>query len=250
MTTFNASLLNELKKIISRKKYVVFLILEIAASVLVAVIGYALGNASSVPITAEAVLTNLPVKMLPFFIQVYIPLIIFMAACDLYASEVQDGTIRATFMRPVSRFKQYFSKVTAIFIIAVIYLSVLLVSAAAVKIAGTGSASGILENFASYALDAIPLIVLILFAATINQFSKSSSLAIVLCIILYIGISALGIFVPQTSGLLFTGYLQWHNLWLGIMLPFSAMLAKIAILVSYGMIFACVGYYLFERKEV
>lgn len=253
MTTFIASLQNELMKIFTRKKFFVLLIIEVLICILCGGVNYLIGKASAGAVSASLMLSNMPMNMLSFFIQIYIPLMILMASCDLFASEVQDGTIRASFMRPVSRFKLYASKITAITIMAVIYLVVLFILTTVIKLlAGTGiaSATGIVDSFFAYFLDIFPMIVLVLFAAMLNQFLNSPSLSIVICVIIYIGLYILGIVVPQASGLLFTGYSQWHNLWLGVTLPITAMLSKIGILLGYGLIFGCIGYYLFERKEV
>lgn len=198
-------------------------------------------------------MSNMPLSMLTFFIQVYIPLMIFMAACDLFTTEVQDGTIRAEFMRPVSRFKIYASKVCAIGIMSVIYLALVFVITTALKLIGGGNteaAASVLDGFLAYSLDLFPLAVLILFAAMLNQILNSPSLSIIACVIAYLGMCILGIIVPQFGVLAFTGYAQWHNLWLGVTLPFNAMLSKASLLLGYGMIFAGAGYYLFERKEV
>ncbi|MFV0517850.1 MAG: ABC transporter permease [Aminipila sp.] len=253
MITFIASLKNELTKIHTRKKYLVLLIIEVILCLASGGINLLISKASAGAISTSLMLSNMPMNMLAFFIQIYIPLIILMAACDLLSGEVQDGTIRASFMRPISRFKLYASKIVAITIMSAVYLFVLFALTTTIKLfAGTSitSAAGLGESFIAYLLDIFPLIILILFAAMLNQFSNSPSLSIVICVIIYIGLYILGIVVPQSSGLLFTGYSQWHNLWLGVTLPLSSMISKIALLLGYGMVFGCIGYYLFERKEV
>lgn len=250
MRTFTASLQNELKKLVTRKKFIVFLVIEILICLLCGLINFAIGKVSLGMISTSLILSNMPMTLLSFFIQIYIPLIIFMASCDLFVAEVHDGTIRATLMRPVSRFKQYFSKVVAILILAAVYMATLFLITTIIKGMSTHSVADIGENFLAYLLDLIPLIVLILFAAMLNQFFNSPSLSIFLCIIIFIGLYIFGIFVPQMSGLLFTGYLQWHNLWLGITIPFHAIINKMGILLGYGIIFGCIGYYFYERREV
>ncbi|MBE6033070.1 ABC transporter permease [Aminipila sp.] len=253
MTTFIASLQNELMKIFARKKFFVLLIIEILICLLSGGVNYLIGKASAGAVSTSLMLSNMPMNMLSFFIQIYIPLMIFMASCDLFTSEVQDGTIRASFMRPVSRFKLYASKIAAITIMAVIYLAVLFILTTAMKLmggAGIASAASVAESFFAYFLDIFPLIVVVLFAAMLNQLLNSPSLSIVICVIIYIGLYILGIVVPQASGLMFTGYSEWHNLWLGVTLPFMTMISKIGLLLGYGLVFGCIGYYLFERKEV
>jgi len=55
--------------------------------------------------------------------------------------------------------------------------------------------------------------------------------------------------MPAFGGLLFTGYLRWHNLWVGVALPVGSLLSRIGLLAGYGLVFGCVGYLLFDKKE-
>lgn len=249
MKTFTASLKNEWKKITARRKFWVFLIIEVLICLGAWGVNGMLSKISGGVITSAVILGNLPLSMLSFFVQIYIPLLVLMTACDLFAGEAHDGTLRASFMRPISRFKLYMSKAAAVFCMAAVYMGVLFILTSAMKLVGVGSLDGVGESIMAYILDMIPLIVLILFVAMLNQFSSSPSLTMVLCIILYVGLYIVGILLPQFSGLMFTGYSQWHNLWLGVVLPLRSMLAKIGLLLGYSLVFGCVGYYLFERKE-
>lgn len=250
MKIFIANLKNELRKLAARKKYYVFLIIEVAMCIMWGLISMAISRASQGVIRADMILSGLPMTVLGFFIQVYIPLIIFMASCDVFSMEVHDGTIRASYMRPVSRAKQYFSKITAVTVVALTYLMVLFVLTTVVQAMGARDMTGILAAFMSYFLDIIPMIVLVMFAGMINQFSGSTSLSMLICIIIYIGLYVAGLVIPQAGSLLFTGYMQWHNVWVGVTLPFFAILSKIGMLAGYGMVFGCTGYYLYERREV
>ena len=250
MKIFIANLKNELRKLLSRKKYYVFLIIEVAICILWGLISMAVSKASGGVVNSEILLSGLSMSMLGFFIQIYIPLIIFMASCDLFTGELHDGTIRSAVMRPISRAKQYFSKITAVMLIAVTYLVTLFVLTTVMQAVGAHDLTGILTAFASYFLDIIPMLVLVLFAGMINQFSGSTSLSMLICIIMYIGLYVIGIIVPQAGSLLFTGYMQWHNVWVGVTIPFFAILSKIGMIAGYGMVFGCIGYYLYERREV
>lgn len=78
----------------------------------------------------------------------------------------------------------------------------------------------------AYILDMVPLAVLALMTIMINQLVKNSTFAMFLAIIVYIGLNVLGIYFSNLSGLVFTGYMQWHKLWLGAGLPISALFSK------------------------
>ncbi len=239
---------NEMFKLVSKKKYIVFLVIEICICALVALAQAALSKLTGGVFRIGTF--NMSMAMLTFFINVYIPLMIFMAAGDLFPSELIDGSIKAVLMRPVSRFKVYLGKVSAIVMIALIYLFSLFMVTSIFEIAFGGGAFSILENLGAYMLDVVPLLILVLFAALINQVTKSSTLAMFISIILYVLLIIIGIFIPQMSGLLFTGYSQWHNIWIGNMLPFGAMISKIGLLVGYGIVFMCSGYYIFDKRDI
>ena len=91
--------------------------------------------------------------------------------------------------------------------------------------------------------------VLILFFALINRLVKGSSLTVLLCVVCYVALVVFGTYMPSVGGLVFTGYLRWHNLWIGVTLPFLSLLPRIGLLAGYGLVFGCGGYLLFDRKE-
>lgn len=247
MSIFFGSLKNEYLKLAHRKKYIVFLIIEVLICICAMLIQFAATKVLSGNVVMQ--INDMARGMLTFFIQVYIPLIIFMACSDLFSTEMQDNSIKAILMRPVSRFKVFFSKTLAIIIFAAQYLIALLLITTVLSAISGGSISGFWLNLLAYLLDIFPTIVLVLMAVLINQFTKSSSLTMFLCILIYAILNVLGIIFPTASGLFFTGYMQWHKLWLGFNMPFTAMLSKIGILFGYGLVFAGAGFYLFDRRD-
>jgi len=247
MSAFSGSIKNEYIKLASRKKYIVFLIIEAIICICVMLVQTAANKALSGSVVVQ--ISNMAMGMLTFFIQVYIPLVVFMACSDLFSAEMQDNSIKAILMRPVSRFKIFFSKTLAIVLFAAQYLVALLLITSVLEVISGGSIRDFWLNLGAYLLDIIPLTVLVLMAVFINQFTKSSSLTMFLCIIIYAILYVLGIIFPTASGLFFTGYMQWHKLWLGFTIPFSAMLSKIGILFGYGLVFAGAGFYLFDKRD-
>lgn len=247
MSAFSGSLKNEYLKLAHRKKYIVFLIIE----VIICICAMLIQVAANKVLSGNAVIqiNNMSMGMLTFFIQVYIPLVVFMACSDLFSTEMQDNSIKAILMRPVSRFKVFFSKTLAIILFAAQYLIALLLITTVLDAISSGSIRDLWFSFAAYLLDVIPLAVLVLMAVLINQFTKSSSLTMFLCILIYAILYILGIIFPTASGLFFTGYMQWHKLWLGFTIPFSAMLSKIGILFGYGLVFSGAGFFLFDKRD-
>lgn len=249
MEKFIAELKNECFKLRKRKKYLVFLILGclvcVASALRLVIANYITGGA----VSAETMLSGLTTANLPFLLLVFLPLMAIMASCDLFVTEQADHTIRFSLMRPVGKGKLFFAKAAAVFVLCVFDLVVLYVVTALTQVVMGGGTGGLLTGLVAYGLDLISLAVLVLFFCFVNQLVKGSSLTVLLCVVLYVALLAIGTYLPAWGGLLFTGYLRWHNLWIGVALPFLSMLSRIGLLVGYGMVFACGGYLLFDRKE-
>lgn len=249
MQPFLANVKNELFKLRKRKKYLVFLILGIlvcGGSALRVLLSDLILD-QEVP--RKLLLGNLAVENLLFLLLVFLPLIALMGACDLFAGETSDHTLRFSLMRPIGKGKLFFSKAAAVWLVCLFDLIVLLAVSALVQVLMGGGGEGVARSFLSGLLDMIPMAVLVLFFCLLNQLMKGSGLAVLTCLVVYVVLVAVGTYVPAAGGLLFTGYLRWHNLWVGVTLPFLSLLTRIGILAGYGLVFACLGYLLFERKE-
>ncbi len=247
MKSFVACFGGELKKLSLKKKYVVFIIISVCVCIGFALISALIANLAEKE--ASDIIGNMPITVLPAFTQLVLPLIAIMAVCDLFSSEYRDNSIKSTLMRPVTRIKVYGAKVLAVFVLCVVFMLCIFVGAAACDLVILGSTDGIIHGLLAYLLDTVPLFVIILMAALINQFTKGSTSAMFLCIIIYILAKIGGMFVPVLDSLLFTGYLQWHKLWLGIMLPPATMLAKCSLIAGYGITLFSIGYCLFLNRE-
>ena len=199
--------------------------------------------------TLDSAVKNFPLTILPIFAQVIIPLIGAMAVCDLFASEYHDMSIKALLIRPITRFKIYTAKVCASFTMCVIMFAAAFAVSILCNIISVGKTDGAGYAFFAYLIDLVPVLIIILMSALINQCTKSSTSSMFLCIIVYVVLKAGGIFKPVLDSLLFTGYMQWHRLWLGIPLPPSMLIAKCILLLGYGVTFFCGGYCMFLKRE-
>lgn len=247
MKGITANLKNELNKLLSRKKYIVFMIIEAAVCAGAACVKILSSRVSGGSFDLSGLNTSM--SLLSFFAEAVIPFISIMAVCELFSAEFRDQTIRAVLVRPCQRYKIFLGKVFAVFILALMNISVILTASAIAdltvsrKIVGFGYALG------AYIIDAFPILVVILMAVMINQFTKSSTMAMFLCIMIYVGLKIAGIYFSSLGGLLFTGYMQLHRiLWGGGMPPVAASF-KVLLLVGYGLTFSAVGYYAFKFKE-
>lgn len=249
MQPFVANLKNELFKLSRRKKYIVFLILGALVCVGSALRVLAADLILDEALPRELLVGGLTGENLLFLLLLFLPLMALMGCCDLFAGEQADHTLRFSLMRPVGKGKLFFSKAAAVFLLCLFDLVALLAVSAAAQLIMGGGSKGVARSVASGLLDLVPLAVLILFFCLINQLVKGSGLAVLVCLAVYVALVVVGTYVPAAGGLLFTGYLRWHNLWVGVTLPFKAMLTRIGILAGYGLVFGSCGYLLFDRKE-
>lgn len=248
MQAFLAALQNELFKLRKRKKYLVLLIIAAAICVVSALRVLLVNYLTEGGVSREAILGGLMSSNMPFVLLLFLPLMAIMAVGDLYVGEQVDHTIRFSLMRPVGKAKLFFAKSAAVFVLCAFDLLVLYLVSTLAQVCLGGGIEGVFSSFFACLLDLIPLAVLILFFALINQVAKGSSLTVLLCVVCYVGLLLLGTYVPSVGGLVFTGYLRWHNLWIGVTLPFLSLLPRIGLLAGYGLVFGCGGYLLFDRK--
>ena len=249
METFLSSLSNELFKLRRRKKYLVFLILGCAICVISALRVLLVNYLTDGSVDPAAVLGGLMSSNLTFILLIFLPLMAVMAASDLFVAEQADHTIRFSLMRPVGKGTLFFSKALAVFVLCAFDLAVMYLVTTLAQVGLGGGTEGVLTSLGACLLDLIPLAVLILFFCLVNQVGRGSGLTVLLCVVCYIGLLVLGTYLPAVGGLVFTGYLRWHNLWIGITLPFFSLLPRIGLLAGYGLVFGCGGYWLFDRKE-
>ncbi len=242
-----ANIKNETDKLLSRKKYIVFLIIELIICGGAVCVKLLTSRVSDGVFTLNGINTSM--SLMSLFFEAVIPFISIMAACELFSAEFRDRTIRAVLARPCHRYKIFVGKVVSVFALALInMLAVFIVSCAADlivshKIVSLGYALG------AYILDAFPMLVVILMAVMINQFTKSSTMAMFLCIIVYAGLKIAGIRFSSLGGLMFTGYMQWHKIFLGGGMPFLAASFKALLMIAYALTFTAIGYYAFRFKE-
>jgi len=251
MTAFLAAYHNELSKLFWRKKYIVFLVIGVLICVLWAVIGSALSGLIGRSGVLFISLMPTPMGVLPLFLQMLLPLLIFMGVTDLITTEGTDKTMKAMIYRPVERWKLYMGKLLAVLTYVAIYLACIFIVSMVLNqtLGRTLSLGELFTAFASYALTIPPLAVLVSFAALIALFGRSGTLTMFVLVVVYMMMSALPVIFPIFSELLFTSYLGWHRLWIGVLPDASRIIHMLIIVLGYGVVFFTAGSLLFDRKE-
>ena len=252
MSAFTAVFSNELTKMFKRKKYVVFLIIGMAICILWTVIGGVASNLIGRFGGGFMInLTPTPMGVLPIFLQILIPLLIFMGATDLITAEGAEGTMKGIICRPAERWKIYFGKLLAIISYAAIYLAcIFIISSVLNQIFGRGgNFNDFSTAFMSYLLTIPPLAVLAAFAMMLAVIGRGATLTMLLLIVIYMAMSALPVIFPIFSEIFFTSYLGWHRLWIGALPQMSRIVQMLVVLISSGITFLMAGSLIFDKKE-
>ena len=234
---------SELKKLLMKKKYLVLTVL--GAIICILRIG---GNVLVSKITGGEVVikSNLIMEMVGFVFDILVPLIIFMAVTDLFASEVQEDSMKASLLRPLTRFKVMTSKSLAVFVLGCMVTLAMFVISLIVQIVSGNSLRSVPITFAAYLINMIPLIAIVSMALLINMISKSPTLAMLLCIVVYVFFKY---YITPVGQMVFTAYSQWHKIWIGNVLPFTALISKIGILFGSILILYTLSYIIFDSKD-
>ena len=223
---------SELKKLLMKKKYLV--LTALGAIICILRIG---GNVLVSKITGGEVVikSNLIMEMVGFVFDILVPLIIFMAVTDLFASEVQEDSMT--------------SKSLAVLVLGCMVTLAMFVISLIVQIVSGNSLRSVPITFAAYLINMIPLIAIVSMALLINMISKSPTLAMLLCIVVYVFFKYLNYYITPVGQMVFTAYSQWHKIWIGNVLPFTALISKIGILFGSILILYTLSYIIFDSKD-
>jgi ABC-2 type transport system permease protein len=250
MSSYIAGVQNELSKLVARKKLLillgVLLLLPVAAAILLSQLQNGIGIAA---ISGG----DFPQLMLGIYTNFFLPLLLFMAAADLFSGEIQDRTLKLTLTRPISRFQVFASKITVLALYSFTALASALilsmVSGLALS-ARTGWGEAMLQAVISYGVALLPMIALAIAASLLAQFFKSASGALAICVVLYAALKLLGLFYPQFTVYSPTNYTDWHQLWIN-----SAVSAR-KLITATGYLLACcilcftAAFAMFDKREL
>lgn len=249
MAVFQAALLNELEKLYKKKKVLVAILLSLAVivigqSVIVGVrSGFGLRGTGSV---------EFPMLVLSIVVNTILPLFTALVAIDSFSGEFTQNSMRITLTRPVSRFKIYTAKITAIVLFILGALLLLLVfSLLAGFIFNTNSATldSLGRTVFSYLVSLLPLTVLALAIALLANIFKSGIAVFFVSILTFLALKVLGVLFSQYSSLFLTTQLDWYNLFLVNSFPILKILRQFLIMLGSGIMLFTAGFYIFDKKE-
>ncbi len=249
MNSLKANIINEIQKLFLKKKITVFLAITAIICFLSAFFISSI-QAKLVFVALDSL--SFPLMTLSIFTNIFLPLFIFMVVSELFSGEVGDRSLKLVLIRPINRLKVFTSKNAAVAVYIIInLLVVLIVSMISTMFLHQGPMiQSISQIIFAYFIDIIPAVVLSIFAAFIAQFFKSSSGALITCVLSFIGIKILSLFIKGLNNIIFTSYLNWYSIWSVGNTSFLRNINTLFMMLSYAAIFFTMGYYVFDKKEV
>ncbi len=247
MKSFTFAMQKELLKLVCRKKYAILTVIGILVSVI------RCGGAALITRLSQgavSVKTNLPLEMLPFAVEILVPIIILIAASELFCNEYSNDTMKACLIQPLDRFKVLSAKAAAIVILGAASLLVMYIANTVIHLVSGGTFANAGYAFAAYVIDIIPLIGIAFLGILVNVCLNGPTAATLLSLAVYAAMKYIGLYVSGTQSFLFTAGAKLHIMLLGKTLPFNILLSKIGILAGSILILYSLSYIIFDRKNI
>ena len=239
MRTFGYFTGEELRKLFRGGKLKTLLALSVAIGALFVVAGRYAGLDG-----------NLATIALELLLAVVLPLFMASLGSELMTNEFKDGTIKNALRLPLSREFLYMGKLFAGWIAAALVVlgvfvptmigSLLLNGASALSSLGTSVA----EAGAAFLFCGLLLVL----ANAVSLWTGSAGVGLLVSVVLWIGMSALGFLEPSLGRYLVTSFADWAQ-------PLlrggdaGASMSPLLFMVAYYMIGTIIGLLAFQRKE-
>jgi ABC-2 type transport system permease protein len=252
MYNYIAGTRNEWSKLAARKKLLLSIGLIIALPIASAVLLSQLQTGVGIAAVSS---NDFPIRMLGIYTAFILPLIIFMAAADVFAGEIQDRTLKLTLIRPISRISLFTAKLSAL---ALFSLMSLAIGCVASLLSGlflqsqpySSWGTSLLQVLEAYSVAFLPMLTLTVFAALIAQLFRNASGALMICVCIYAGLKLAGFFLPHYAALTPVFYTDWHQLWLNGAVPArKIVLASMTLMASCILCFTA-AFAMFDRREL
>ena len=250
MESFKATLTNEVFKLYKKKKAIVIIILAVGIIVAVQILNMALRGGLGIMGSSAA---GFPFTVLSLFSSTVLPLFTALAVIDVFTGELSHDTLKIVVTKPVTRFRIYLAKLTAVAVFILISLLIVMVLSVITTLMFQSPAltvSWFAKVMAAYLVTLIPMLTLAIIIAFPANVFKSSSGVFFLSMILFLLLRAIGIVFTVISGILFTSLLDWYKLWIVSAVPLGMIIRQTVVLLAYILIFLALGFRRFDRKDL
>ena len=250
MESYKAAVVNEIFKMVRKKKAVLIIILSVGIIAVVQLLSFVLRGGLGIMGSSAA---GFPITVLSVFSNTILPLFTALAVIDTFTGEMANDTMKISITRPVTRLKVYLAKLTAVgaFILAsLLIVMVLAMAASLVFNRMTPTIGWFASILLAYVTTVIPMLTLaVLIAYPANVF-KSSSGVFFLSMLVFLLMKGLGLVFSSMANLLATSLLDWYKLWMASPLPVGMVLRQLLVMLAYVMIFSALGYQRFDRRDL
>lgn len=249
MSSLYANVVNELEKIFIKKKNLFFLV--IAALIPIGVVLTFLLAQNTLGLFAITA-GGFPIFILGIITNLFLPIMVFSVATEIFTGEIGDRTLKLTLLRPISRFTVFLSKTISLGIFIVVNLGVVLIVSviSSLFLKQTQAFSGLGEVLLAYITAFVPMLCLSIGAVFLAQFFKNTVGALTSCIFVYVAGKLVPFISPALSRIMPFSYTDWHLLWLGSTVGPGKLLNVFTMLLAYCLVAFSVGFYLFDQKDL
>lgn len=249
MVVFKAALINELEKLYKKKKALAAIILSLLVIILGQLMLWGVRSGFGIRGAGSG---EFPILVLSVVINTVLPLFVALVAIDSFSGEFAHNIIRVSLTRPVSRFKIFSAKVTAIAVFILFNLLLIFIFSLVIGLIfnhDSMTLMGLGKSFLAYMVSLLPLFVLVLGIIFLTHILKSGISVFFAAVLIFIGSQVLALVFPQYAGLLITTHLGWYKLWFAHTFPLQVVIRELLLMAGCGIMLFVAGFYLFERKE-
>ena len=247
MQSFNAVFINELEKLIKRKKFISAAIISFISIIIGQLIVVAVKHFSGINVAGASVF---PTFVLSVFSYTIIPLFGIFVAVDLFAGEFSSNTMKLTLSRPVSRFKIFTAKIASLAVFIASHLIFVMLVSMLSSLIVSGLKFNFLTVLMAYTANFFPIFVFILLSALLSNILKGATSVFMLSIFAYLVLLALGIVFSSLSSLFIVPLFGWFTMFIGGFINIWKILRTFVIILSMGAILFSAGYFIFEKRSV
>lgn len=250
MAGFKAALLNEIVKLVKKKKMLAAGIFSILAVMIGQVAVTSIKHGLGLRVVGS---TEFPLVVLSLISYTILPLFATFVAIDMFNGEFTANTMKLTLLRPVSRFSVFCAKVAnlALFIAANLAL-VMVLSLLAGFLFNMTSVSfiGILRVFLSYGATFLPVFVFTLLVVCLANVIRGGLAVFFLSVLVFIALWVMGTLFSTYSSFFITSMFDWYTLWISDSLNVFKIVRQTLVLSGCGIMLFTAAFYCFDRKEL
>ncbi|MGH4122789.1 MAG: ABC transporter permease [Clostridium sp.] len=249
MVEFKAALTNEVEKLYKRKKILVAMVISLIfiiigqLSMVVLRSGFGVRGVSSM---------EFPMLVLSLAVNTILPLFTALVTIESFSGEFSQNTMKIALTRPISRFKFYVSKLTAIMLFILgnlLFLMIFSILAGCLFNSNSLALGSVFKILLSYIVTLMPMVILSIIIAFFTNIIRSGIGVFFLSIFVFVTFKGLGIIFYRYSGMFITTMMEWYTLYNMQTIPALKIFLQFMMMLSYGIIFFTAGYYLFDKKE-